>query len=212
MPGNILNADIGFPRLEGQDTNQYLQQVQDYLFLLLENLRYTLNNLDSGNFNDAGLKEITNTITEPINARLEDDEGNISSLQLTTNGLSLRVGDLEGQTTVYVNSQGLIVENGSGAQVKIGNGAVAADFFYGQKYYDASGTNYLKLNDRTSAMSTLQFYDSALGEAILEVSCDLLNNNIVLFYACGENIGYFAPNSNTFYFNCDVYGAVARFG
>ena len=53
MPGNILQADIGYPDLSRyESTEAKLNAVQNYLFLLLENLRYILRNLSPENFNE----------------------------------------------------------------------------------------------------------------------------------------------------------------
>jgi hypothetical protein len=86
MPSGFLNADIQMPDLTdaGKDVETRLKETQDYLYLLLENLRYTLNNLEPGNFNEAGLK----AITDPINARIADADGRLTQLALTAEGLS----------------------------------------------------------------------------------------------------------------------------
>jgi hypothetical protein len=57
MPGNFLQADTSFPELSKyESTEAKLDAIQNYLFLLLENLRYTLRNLSmEDNFNQADL-------------------------------------------------------------------------------------------------------------------------------------------------------------
>lgn len=56
MPGNILTVDTSFPQLtDKQTTDQKFRVITDYLYMLLEQLRYTLRNLGMGNFNDAEL-------------------------------------------------------------------------------------------------------------------------------------------------------------
>ena len=59
MPGNFFAADISYPDLSKYDsTEAKLEAVQNYLFLLLETLRYTLRNLSmEENFNEAELAD-----------------------------------------------------------------------------------------------------------------------------------------------------------
>ncbi len=56
MPDGFFQADSAFPNLARyESTEQKLSAVQDYLFLLLENLRYLLRNLSPENFNQTEL-------------------------------------------------------------------------------------------------------------------------------------------------------------
>ena len=65
MPGNILSADTQFPNFAGQENPaEQIRTIRNYLYMLLEQLRYTLNNLDAGNFNTEGLKEIQDVIAK----------------------------------------------------------------------------------------------------------------------------------------------------
>lgn len=74
MPGNILNADTGFPQFTGEESSdQKIDRVMNYLYMLLEQLRYTLNNLDADNFNDTGLKEIAEGIAKPLATSFENE-------------------------------------------------------------------------------------------------------------------------------------------
>ena len=152
MPSGFATLDTGFPNIKKiDDPKQQIKAVEDYLVQLLENLRYMLGNIGPENFNQTEVVGwIGETITDPINARIANDEGQITQLSLTAAGLSITVGSLAAQTTVYVNSQGMIIQNGTGQQVKIGNGAVKADFFYGNTYYDASGIGSLDLTSATN--------------------------------------------------------------
>lgn len=95
MPGNILNADIGFPSFSGS-SEQQLGEVKNYLYMLLEQLRYSMGNLDAKNFNQAGLDDLAKIITDPVYAVLHDDQQNIAALILEANQLSSRLTDAEG--------------------------------------------------------------------------------------------------------------------
>lgn len=116
MPGNMLSLDTGFPWMTGKESEEErLTKITDYLFMLLESLRYTLGNLGEDNFNETELKVIGETISEPIYVRIKDAEGNISTLTQTANGLTTRVGNTEKNYTALsqtVNSFKLGVTNG----------------------------------------------------------------------------------------------------
>lgn len=105
MPKDFLALDTNFPSFTGTETtDQKVDQLYNYTYMLLENLRYCLRNLDSGNFNEAGLREIT----EPIYADIQDADGNITKLAIEATGLALRVSNAEGDiTNLTVTAQGL---------------------------------------------------------------------------------------------------------
>lgn len=118
MPTDLLTTDINFPKYKSdKKLPDRVDEMQNYLYMLLEQLRYTLGNLDMRNFNQDALSKFSGTITEPLLARLEgtegeltafqvalgqiasqvsDAEGNISQLSQTVNGLSSRVTSAEG--------------------------------------------------------------------------------------------------------------------
>lgn len=109
MPGNILSADTQFPNFAGQENPaEQIRTIRNYLYMLLEQLRYTLNNLDAGNFNSEGLKEIQDAISQPILKQLSDTDGNLAELQVTAAGLASRVSSNEGDISqLEQTAQGL---------------------------------------------------------------------------------------------------------
>ena len=109
MPGNILSADTQFPNFTGQENPEdQIRTIRNYLYMLLEQLRYTLNNLDAGNFNTEGLKEIQDAISQPILKQLSDTDGNLAELQATAAGLATRVSSNEGDISqLEQTAQGL---------------------------------------------------------------------------------------------------------
>ena len=97
MPSSLQTLDTAFPKIDDhQTTEENFNQVVNYLYMLLENLRYTLGNLGEDNFNDAELDSIAKLIQEPIWARIADDEGNIHTLNVTAQNLLSQVSDLDG--------------------------------------------------------------------------------------------------------------------
>ena len=111
MPGNILSADTGFPDLEKEgSTEEKLKTISSYLFMLLESLRYTLSNLGVGNFNEAELKLMSQTLTEPLTIRIESAEGDISQLYAAADEITTQVSALDGRVSqVKQTADGLVV-------------------------------------------------------------------------------------------------------
>lgn len=97
MPGSFLSADTNFPDLEGKgSTEEKLKAISSYLYLLLEQLRYTLNNLGQDNFNEAEFEILSKTITQPVEIRLKDAEGNVATLFASAEGFKAQVQGIEG--------------------------------------------------------------------------------------------------------------------
>lgn len=115
MPSNWLYVDTNFPTFTGKESpNDKINTIQNYLFMLVEQLRYTLHNLDTANMNLAALEEYSKGLTNPIYlqigslneradgiiGRMEDDEGNISILQQTATALTSLVANAQGDISV----------------------------------------------------------------------------------------------------------------
>lgn len=108
MPTTFQLVETTFPNGEGKDTQEQINGVYDYLFVLLEQLRYTLFNLDGSNINQNALSEFIKNISEPIYAKIEDTDKNVNELSITAEGLAGRVSDAEGNITqLGVTAQGL---------------------------------------------------------------------------------------------------------
>ena len=89
MPGAFASLDTGFPNLSGNGSAEdKLRAVQDYLYQLLEQLRYSMNNLGAENFNENSLNEITG----PIRAEISDTAKGLTTLiEVTAEGVRLDV-------------------------------------------------------------------------------------------------------------------------
>ena len=100
MPSNWLYIDTNFPSFtQKESVNDKVETMQDYLFMLVEQLRYTLHNLDLSNMNKAAADEFVKQITDPIYGEIKDAEGNITQVALVAEGLAARIGDAEGNIT-----------------------------------------------------------------------------------------------------------------
>lgn len=108
MPNNFFSVDSRFPNIANKTQEQINGEVINYLFLLLEQLRYTMGNLGVSNFNEAELDGIAGMISDPIYVRLEDAEGNVNAVQVTAEGLTQQVSDLSGNVeTLTITAEGL---------------------------------------------------------------------------------------------------------
>ena len=131
MPSILFDTDINFPKFHDEDSTELkVKKILNYLYMLQENLRYTMGHLDLGNFSDGGMEEIGTVINRPMQiqleaangqildlsaqgdalaSRLEDAEGDISTLQQTAAGLVTRVTDAEGDiSTLEQTATGLV--------------------------------------------------------------------------------------------------------
>lgn len=100
MPSNWLYIDTNFPSFTQKESDgEKIETMQDYLFMLVEQLRYTLRNLDLSNMNKTAADGFVKTITQPIYAEIKNAEGSITQLGVTADGLAARIGDAEGNIT-----------------------------------------------------------------------------------------------------------------
>lgn len=109
MPSNWLYIDTNFPSFtQKESASDKIETMQDYLFMLVEQLRYTLHNLDLSNMNKTAADGFVKTITQPIYAEIKNAEGSITQLGVTADGLAARIGDAEGNITqLQATAQGL---------------------------------------------------------------------------------------------------------
>ena len=99
MPTTFQLVETTFPNGEGKDTQEQINGVYDYLFMLLEQLRYTLFNLDGSNINQNALSEFIKNISEPIYAKIADTDENVNEISITAKGLDARLSNAEGDIT-----------------------------------------------------------------------------------------------------------------
>ena len=109
MPSNWLYIDTNFPSFTQKESDgEKIEAMQDYLFMLVEQLRYTLRNLDLKNMNKAAADGFVKTITQPIYAEIKNAEGSITQLGVTADGLAARISSAEGNITqLGVTADGL---------------------------------------------------------------------------------------------------------
>ena len=215
MPSNFLTADTSFPDLSGnQSTNEKFEQLSSYLFMLLEQLRYSFANLGQENFNDTAFQDIATIIRKPVyiqlentdkqvasfavaaeglSSRLEDAEGNISQLSQMANGLSTRVEDAEGnisQLSQTVNGLSLTVDNGSSTSTiaLVSNGVEISSqkiSFSGMVVFnDLSGSGRSKINGDNITTGTI----SAITISACDVNSSVFRTNLAANGTIGGEI------------------------
>jgi chromosome segregation ATPase len=144
MPGNFLNIDAELPSFTGQESEKdMVQSMMNYMTQLVEQLKYTLMNLDKSNFNQTALDEIstgsagniaeqvqtlaaqlnqTNGRVATLSSRMQTAEGEINSIQHELSEHSDSIDALEGAVQVDADTGGITI-GGTGTQVDI-NGDV----------------------------------------------------------------------------------------
>lgn len=111
MPTTFQLVETTFPNGEGKNTQEQIEGIYDYLFVLLEQLRYTLFNLDDSNVNPNAMSDFIKNIREPIYAKIEDTNKNVNELSITAQGMSARISNAEGDITqLGVRADGLAAE------------------------------------------------------------------------------------------------------
>lgn len=99
MPTTFQLVETTFPNGEGKNTQEQIEGIYDYLFVLLEQLRYTLFNLDDSNVNPNAMSDFIKNIREPIYAKIEDTNKNVNELSITAEGLSAEIKNAKGDIT-----------------------------------------------------------------------------------------------------------------
>lgn len=128
MPTNLSAADASFPQLtEKQSTDEKIEKIQSYLYMLLESLRFQLSNIEKENFNDTAFEEISDIITEPVYAQISDVKGNVTSLGLTADGLSLQIQNANGEIATLVSRADILASQMTDAEGDISTLTQQAD-------------------------------------------------------------------------------------
>lgn len=97
MPGKWLYIDTNFPTFTGEEsTKEQIDEMVNYLFILVEQLKYSLNNLDTGNFNSKALSDWAESNTSDIVEQIVTVTAQVNTLNNSLQRLTGRVSALEG--------------------------------------------------------------------------------------------------------------------
>ena len=106
MPANWLYMDSKFPDFNGDiSTEEKLSQLQNYLYMLVEQMRYTTQNLDTTNMNQAALNVWEEAITKPLYLLLEGEGERLTQLSVTADGLTALVQSQQQQVQEVKDAQ-----------------------------------------------------------------------------------------------------------
>lgn len=180
MPNSLQTLDTSFPKIDDhQTTEENFLQVTNYLYMLLENLRYTLGNLGEENFNDTELDDIAKMIREPVWARIEDAEGNINSLNITANSLSSQISDINGNVSSLTQTSQTLISRIQTAEGDISSLTQTANSL-NSKISDAEG-NISSLTQTVNGM-TLSVSNSGTSSTIklMQNGVAISSQNIVM--------------------------------
>ena len=106
MPANWLYMDSKFPDFNGNiSTEEKLNQLQNYLYMLVEQMRYTTQNLDTTNMNQTALNSWEAAITKPLYLMLEGEGERLAQLSVTADGLTAMVQSQQQQVQEVKDAQ-----------------------------------------------------------------------------------------------------------
>ena len=111
MPSNFLYIDTNFPTFTGEETSkEQIDSMLNYLRILVEQLRYTLNNLDMTNFNSKAILDWSEASTEDIQQELVTLATQLNQVNQDMAGLSRRVNVLDGLANRVADAEEAIKE------------------------------------------------------------------------------------------------------
>lgn len=131
MAGNFLDIDINFPTFTGEENEKELiTGMLNYLRQLVDQLRFTLNNLDQTNFNKAALDEISTgsagNIAEQVQtlaSQLNQTNGRVATLISRMNIAEGDITDLQGAVQIDPDTGDITIGDGT-VQVDLSGGTV----------------------------------------------------------------------------------------
>lgn len=114
MPTGMQGLDLAFPDAgDGKSTEDKLTEILDYLYILMENLKYMLSNLGVQNFNQTELESMTAPVFKTIGG-LEDS---LLEIRATAEGASVTARDAQGsaaQAQLTAEGASLVASNAAG--------------------------------------------------------------------------------------------------
>ena len=111
MPSVWSGVDSNFPSFkEDEPIKSKLAKIVNYIFVLTEQLKYTLANLDTTNFNTKGLEDITDETAAQILEDLDTLEKRIGNLAIIVSAMNGRITTIEGYGQQITEIQGNITD------------------------------------------------------------------------------------------------------
>lgn len=184
MQTDFARLETKFPDFKAGSVEERFGRIQSYLFMLQEQLRYSLANMDADNFNEEGLTEIGRIITEPLTISIENGEEKktvvklrageteLSSGEISLNGL-VSFSDLRKSGKTIINGEN--ITTGSIKSIHIEgcdiNGSVfrtllrsdgtysgEIDFLYGDSFDTTNIVASIRMDDKGAASASENKY------------------------------------------------------
>lgn len=169
MPNALMMADSNFPRFTGgESTEQKINTIQNYLFRLTEQLRWSYANIGKENFNETAFQLISEEIQGPVIKRYESldlkvvsGEGNTASVQITGDGLKTEARIIEFKGLVSfkdLKTEGSTIISGSNIKTgiiksikmdsnEITGGTITGTNIFGANFYCTMDDNKKRTGD-----------------------------------------------------------------
>ncbi len=124
MAGSFINIDTGFPTFTGNESErERTAKMLNYLRQLVDELKYTLNNLEEKNFNRTALDRILEDGTEDLREQVATLAAQLQQTNSNVASLSNRVGNLEGLPARMTAAEDSI--SGMQLDIQTNTGAIA---------------------------------------------------------------------------------------
>lgn len=164
MPGNLLFADTTMPSVTG-DTKTDIKRILNHMYMLQEQLRYTLANLSGDNFNDTGLVDLSNIVTADLSITVQSVSDVADGAASAVIAIQGDVSNHSAELTLlaqYSGMDGVVTVATSAAWTAL-NPKVTATIYYvteSHKYMKYNGTDWIEYTNNP-AMTTAEIQLSA---------------------------------------------------
>lgn len=96
MPSNWSMIDNNFPSFTGTErAAEKIDALKNYMYLLVEQLKYQLNNLDSTNWNTKALKAMQSDTTKDVEKELSNVAGDLTQTAAGLEEIVRKIGSIE---------------------------------------------------------------------------------------------------------------------
>lgn len=135
MGSNWLSIDNNFPTFTGQESlKDQVRLLHDFLPVLIESLKYQLNNLDSSNWNTKAKEEFQSQTTEELEAAMDTTDAEVARLIQTMENLEADLSSALGQLASLGEDMGWLEEKARDLEERTGSleesrDAMEADLF-----------------------------------------------------------------------------------
>ena len=96
MPSNWMMIENSFPSFTGRESAREMSQnLLNYMRILVEELKYQLNNLDTTNWNEAALKKLQESTTEDLDEQMVVAIQSVKNVMNEVSSIALRLNTAE---------------------------------------------------------------------------------------------------------------------